>query len=348
MIQDYRRGTYYLLFGIAFSILWFLFKLGGIPNIMQAMASTSIDVAVCLFSLLIAVEYLLPKYIYQNKYALFFTSFFLLVFFAGSIIILSQLALMGSSLFAYKKMVEKYRDHYIYWFWSDLIFGSYFLVTFIAMAGCAIRLAFDRLTAGRKIEELEKEKIQAELIILKDQINPHFLFNALNTVYYQIERSNLTARNTLEQFSSLLRYQLYECNQAEVAIENEIGFLSSYIHIQSQRFKGTCAVTCHGLDQIKGFSIAPYLLAPLIENCFKHVSRLEGSASFIDITCSHENRWFCLETTNSMTKNDGGSPEGIGLNNVRKRLALSYTPEQYSLAYEEKGNIFSLMLKLKI
>src|SRR5258708_1669349 len=248
MIRNRRRATYYLLFTVFFSILWFLFKLGGIPDFKQAIPSSVIDVSICLASLLIAVEFLLPKYAYRNKYFRFFISFLLLILLAGSCIILAQLALIGSSIFSYKKMVAKYQNHYIYWFWSDLVFGSYFLVAFIATAGCSIRLAVDRLVAERKVEAFGKEKIRAELDALKDQINPHFLFNALNTIYYQIDKTNLDARKTLEQFSSLLRYQLYECGHNEVPIECEAEFILNYIDLQRRRFHGTCKIESAGLS----------------------------------------------------------------------------------------------------
>jgi hypothetical protein len=348
MIKNYHRRTYYLLFTVSFFILWFLFKLGGIPDFMQAIASTLIDVVICFTALLISVEYLLPKYVYRSRYYKFFMAFVILVLISGSLIILAQLALMGTSVFSYRKMVAKYQNHYFYWFWSDLVFGSYFLIAFIATTGCSIRLAFDRVVAGRKVETLEREKIQAELNTLKDQINPHFLFNALNTIYYQIDKSNVAARKTLEQFSSLLRYQLYECDPKEVPVELEAQFLLNYIAVQQQRFDGTCNIKCEGLSAVKGFNIPPYILSPLIENCFKHVSRFDVCNNFIHISCHCKNDWFCLETQNSTSDNITHSEGGIGLNNVRRRLALSYPEHNYDLAIEDHDQIFKLLLKLKI
>lgn len=348
MIRNRRRTTYYLLFTVFFSILWFLFKLGGIPDFKQAIPSSMIDVAVCVAALSISVEFLLSRYVYRKKYFLFFISFLALILVAGSCIIFAQLALMGTSIFSYPKMVAKYHDHYIYWFWSDLVFGSYFLVAFISVAGCSIRLAMDRLVAERKAEAIGKEKIRAELDTLKDQINPHFLFNALNTIYYQIDKTNCDARKTLEQFSSLLRYQLYECGHNEVPIEREAEFLLNYIDLQRRRFHGTCKIESAGLSQIKGFSIPPYLLSPLVENCFKHVSGAPGSESFIHIKCLYKDDWFSLEATNSVSGKLGKTAGGIGLNNVRKRLALSYPDNAYALAIQDDNEIFRLELKLKV
>ncbi len=348
MIWNRRRTTCYGVFTLLFAILWFLFKLGGIPVFKLAIPSTLIDVAICLGSLLVSVEWLLPKQAYRGHYWPFVISFLLLVLVAGSCIILAQLALMGSSLFSYRQMVAKFKDHYLYWFWSDLVFGSYFLVAFVSAVGCSIRLAVDRLVALKKVEVLQKERAQAELEALKDQINPHFLFNTLNAIYYQIDKANLEARKSLEQFSSLLRYQLYECTGATVPIEHEVEFISNYIDLQRRRFQGQCKIDSDGFSEIKGFSIPPYLLSPLVENCFKHVARSPGSESFIKINCHRKNDWFSLLATNSVGDKDASNTGGIGLNNVRKRLALSYPDGAWSLSVQESEKIFALELKLKV
>ena len=347
MMKIYTRKVYYLIFAGAFFILWFLFKLGGMPDFKQAVPSTAIDVIFSLIALCVTVEILLPKYIYKEKYLLFSIMFLVLVLFFGSIIILSQLKLLGSSVFSYKKNIVKYHEHFFYWFWSDLIFGSYFLVTFISLIGCLIRMAFDRTAAEKRMETLEKEKIISELTMLKHQINPHFLFNALNTVYYKIDNTNTSARKILEQFSSLLRYQLYECNVPAVPIEKEIEFLSNYIEVQCQRLNGDFKVNCVGFSKLSGFSISPYLLIPLVENCFKHVSRLHGNNSYILIECGSDNEWFWFNTENTISGENIEAKGGIGLTNIRKRLEILY-PEKHILTINQTEEHFKLHLQLAV
>ena len=145
---------------------------------------------------------------------------------------------------------------------------------------------------------LEKQRLSSELLLLKHQINPHFLFNALNTVYYKIDKSNLAARKILEQFSSLLRYQLYECNMPTVLVENEMAFLQNYIEVQAQRLNGEVNIICRGFKDVKGCQISPYLLIPLVENCFKHVSASEQN-SHILIECGLEGHSFWLYAENT-------------------------------------------------
>ena len=347
-MKVYRRQLYYFMFGIAFYILWFLFKLGGMPDFKQAIPSTAIDVIFTLLPLVVTVEILLPKYIYKEKYLLFSILFFGLVINCGSAIIFSQLRLLGSSVLSYQKNIAKYQEHYFYWFWSDLIFGSYFLITFISLAGSFIRVIFNRLVAAKQMEMLEKERVMSELAMLKHQINPHFIFNALNTVYYKIEKSNTVARNILQQFSSLLRYQLYESNESAVPIEKEIEFLFNYIEVQRQRLNDNFIINCKGFAEVGGFTIFPYLLIPLVENCFKHVACSEENSNYVLIECGTQNECFYFYTENTIAQHQYESKGGgIGLTNVRKRLQIVY-PDKHSLHISQTKHLFKVRLGLKV
>jgi two-component system LytT family sensor kinase len=337
---------YYIIFSIIFFVFWFLFKLGGIPHVDKALESTTGDVAVAIIALLITVDVLLPKLLYKNKFFLFIAAFALLVFFWGSVIILFQLWLFDSSLFDYEANMARHPEHYFYWFWADLIFGSYFLVFFISSAGAAMRFAIDRLTNISTIEKLEKEKLNAELDSLKNQINPHFLFNALNTIYYKIEKSNQPARETLQLFSGMLRYQLYDCNQQYIPIENELHFLRSYIDLQKERMNAYNKVSYNDFDEIKGFNISPFLLMPIIENCFKHVADDSKTDNHIDIEIKADDDFFYLFTSNDERQDNIEAEEGIGLKNIKKRLNLIY-PGKHELQTRSSGGRFEVNLKIK-
>jgi two-component system LytT family sensor kinase len=346
MVKLRGKIFYYLVSGLGFYSLWFLFKLGGMPNLKLALFSTGIDVLITYCALYLTVEILLPKHIPGIRYSRFAVGFLLIVLIAGSVMILAQLKLMGSSVFSYRKNIAKYQEHYFYWFWSDLVFGSYFLVAFISLAGCAMRLIVRSAQSDKMMEKLEKEKIASELIMLRQQINPHFLFNSINTLYYKIEKSNGGARNILEKLSDLLRYQLYECDQPTTAIEKEMKFLMDYIHLQAERLTHEVKLTSRGLDKLSGFQISPYLLAPLIENCFKHTP-VNPKGSYIHIECNADNDYFWLSTEN--TSDTAGEPmqQGIGLTNILKRLQLVY-PERHKLELDKSGGKFKVNLQLNI
>jgi len=339
------RQTYYILFAISFGFVWYLFKFGGFANALQALYSTVIDIFFSLAALVITVELLLPRLFYKKQHALFALCFFLVIIVTGSLTILLQLKVIGRSLGDYHQYVAPHK-HFFYWFWSDLIFGSCFLILFIALSGFAIRLSFDRILAAKQMETLENEKTLAELEMLKNQINPHFLFNALNTIYYKIDKVNPSARMMVEQFSSMLRYQLYECNGAEIEIEKELKFITNYIELQKERQGQLTLVECD-LKTAMGFFIAPFILMPLVENCFKHVSQNGNHKNLITINGKTEGDWFIFETANTIDANQQPTDTGIGLVNVKKRLDLIY-PDKHFLSVETKDEVFRLTLRIKV
>jgi two-component system, LytTR family, sensor kinase len=351
-MKRYGRQISYLLFGALFFLFWLLFKIGGMPVLSTALLSTAIDVAITMGALLVTAELLLPRLVYRKRIGLFFACFLLLVLVAGTVIILSQLRLLGRSLSSYQQDLARYQAHYFYWFWADLVFGSYFMVFFIASAGAAVRLAMARMEAQSQVQRLQKEQALSELERLKHQVNPHFLFNALNTVYYKIDWANGPARETLQRFSNMLRYQLYECDKPLVELEAELAFILAYIDLQKERMNDNYSITCMGMDGVKGFLIAPFLMMPLIENCFKHVSAHPGESgrkNTIEIVFIMDGAIFRLRTINSIDRCSGDGParNGIGLDNVRRRLSLLY-PGRHSLVTGESEYGYETMLELDL
>lgn len=338
---------YYLLFTACFSLFWFLFKLGGIIDAGAALRSTAVDMVLNIAVLVLTVEVLLPRYFYPGRYARFTFLLVAVIFLGGSAIIVLQLRLMQLSLWQYQASLAKFKLHFFYWFWSDLVAGSYFMIAFIALTGAAIRLAFDRSRAARRLAELEAEHLRSELANIRDQLNPHFLFNALNTIYYRIDKANTAARSLTQQFSSLLRYQLYECNDPLVPIEKEIQFIEHYIELQKQRTGDQLEVSMQGFALMRGFAIPPHLLMPLVENCFKHVSHFAGRPNYIRFFCGREHGQFQFQTVNSFDPAVRPAPTGIGLTATRKRLNLLYN-DRYILTTTDSDSCFETTLKIPL
>ncbi|HZE82764.1 MAG TPA: histidine kinase [Puia sp.] len=347
MGRVFYKGWYYAAFALIFFLFWFLFKMGGMPEVPRALLSTAIDVTVTISIMIVTVEILLPRLIYNNRFLLFFTCFFACIFLGGTLIILSQLHLQGTSLSDYPRNVARSQKHFFYWFWADLVFGSYFMIFFISATGAAVRLAFDRIKALNKVERLQKEKALSELETLRAQIHPHFLFNALNTIYYKIDRSNPQARATLQRFSNMLRYQLYDCNKPFIEVEKEFLFIQSYVELQQERMNNNYRITCMGFDEMKGFVISPFLLMPLVENCFKHVSDHREEENRISIDCGMEDNTFWLRTCNTVATDTGTGSTGIGLKNIRQRLQLIY-PGKHELIIAANPGSFEARLKLEL
>jgi len=199
-----------------------------------------------------------------------------------------------------------------------------------------------------RLQQVEKEKLSIELNSLKAQVNPHFLFNSLNSIYsLALARSEQTAESVLE-LSNLLRYMLYEVSEERVDLEKEVEMIENYLELQKLRADETTEVSFTILGELKDKKIAPLLFFPLIENAFKHGVKGVSDSAFIEMELK------VAETVEFEVKNnkgevddmEGGKYGGIGLENVKRRLELIY-PQKHDLDIEETEEIFKVKLMLK-
>jgi two-component system, LytTR family, sensor kinase len=212
------------------------------------------------------------------------------------------------------------------------------------------KMLIDRMQTQRQLESLEKERIQNELEYLKAQINPHALFNSLNTIYGHIDKGNEAARNILLQFSDLLRYQLYDCSAEKVSLENEIAHLQNYIAFHRVRKDEKLQVCFDIGPTTAGLQIAPLLLVVLIENAFKFVSHFEEKENKIAISLfTRGNALHCsfFNTKEFQEPDAVRSSNGIGITNLKRRLELLY-PEKYTLTTNIENEYYETNLILDL
>ena len=191
----------------------------------------------------------------------------------------------------------------------------------------------------------EEEKLHAELAYLKAQINPHFLFNTLNSIYAMaLGRSEQTA-GAIVRLSSMMRYVLVEAGKEKVPLEKELTYLTDYIQLQETRFEGTLRVILEIDGQPQGRQIYPLLLIPFVENAFKYGVNPEEPATIgihIDIT----DTGLRLRVSNAkVAVVPSDAPSGLGISNTRRRLQLLY-PGQHSLIIEDEPKTFTVLLNL--
>jgi hypothetical protein len=205
------------------------------------------------------------------------------------------------------------------------------------------KMLIDRLRHEQQLERLEREKVKTELEFLKAQVNPHALFNSLNTVYGHIDRHNKVARDTLLQFSELLRYQLYDCGADKVNLAREIGYIRNYIDFQRLRKNDRLVVEVDTTEVQPGLQIAPLLLIVLVENAFKFVSNFTDRENRITIRIQTRGKVlyvFIANTKESLQAIPTRSSNGIGIANLQRRLDLlydrkhTYTTETEDHAYK--------------
>src|SRR5882762_10183122 len=171
---------------------------------------------------------------------------------------------------------------------------------------------------------LEKEKVKAELQLLKAQVHPHFLFNTLNNIYSVAQKTSPEASDMILRLSDLLRYILYECNKPEVSLSQELKIINDYISLESIRYSKNLDIHSRLPENTDNVLIAPLLLLPLIENCFKHGTSKMLDQPWINIQADLKENMLDIKLING--KPDHDAPDkthnGIGLSNVRKRLEL--------------------------
>ncbi|WP_192820373.1 sensor histidine kinase [Rufibacter sp. LB8] len=198
-----------------------------------------------------------------------------------------------------------------------------------------------------KKEQLEKQAVEAELHYLKSQINPHFLFNTLNNIHTLVYKQAPAAPEAVMRLASLMRYMIYESNSTVVPLSREMTYLQDYIGLQQLRYKNSPVVDLQTLGDLESCQIAPLLFIHLLENAYKHSpARLEPGAIKVSIVREVDSLRFTIQ--NPITKNPGNrleEPGGIGLPNVRKRLALLY-PDQHRLEVSSAGEVFTITLQI--
>lgn len=211
-------------------------------------------------------------------------------------------------------------------------------------------MLIDRIQTQQQLEFLEKERVKNELDYLKAQVNPHALFNSLNTIYGHIDKNNPVARNILLQFSELLRYQLYDCSEEKVSLEKEIEYVKNYVAFQRLR-KDEKLVVCMDIGTIEtGLKIAPLLLVVLIENAFKFASNFSDKENKIVIKiCTKENVLHCtfFNTKELQQAIAATNSNGIGITNLKRRLELLY-PGNYKLTSNIENEFYETNLILDL
>ncbi len=322
-----------LIFG-----LWFFLRYEDYALESTAFKVTLIKVTDLALMVYITNYLLIPKLLYRKQY-FWFAFFFIVMIIVSSALKMNILGrVMNNPTLLNITGNLKARIY-------DNVIPHFFLV----LAGAAIKLMIDYTKMQQRMVEMAKEKAEAELNFLKSQINPHFLFNSINSVYFLIDKTNADARGALHKFSDMLRYQLYEMNGNRVSIEKEIQYLQDYIDLQKLRKDDHYVIEYNCSPDVKGFSIEPLLLIPFVENAFKHISHYKDPPNFINISLAISKGEFVFNIENSKElKGVITNPHsGIGLTNVKRRLALLY-PQKHTLVINEGSDIFQVTLTIKI
>jgi two-component system, LytTR family, sensor kinase len=279
------------------------------------------------------IYWILPEFLFTKKYLVFFV----LTIFHG---ILFGLAVTYTLAYASDSPVSELVP-----FIRPLVLNYQIPATAVAIYMFKRWYLIQQITLN-----LQNEKLESELKLLKSQIHPHFLFNTLNNLYALTLKKSDKAPDMVIQLSNLLEYSLYSGKEPEVELAEEIKQLCGYIDLEKLRYGKRLNIKTEIADNTDGLMIAPLLLLPFVENSFKHGASNDIESPFIHLKMDVNNEKLFFNVTNSYQPVVGkpeNYKEGIGLNNVRRRLELLY-PGKHKLEITKGDNVFEVHLILDL
>lgn len=242
--------------------------------------------------------------------------------------------------------------------WIDYIFSGYYFIAYYSFWDISLYFiififttSLFRLARGWfRLQEIEKEKTLSELKALKSQINPHFLFNSLNSIYSLARKNSENVPAKIVQLSDLMRHIIYESDVDYISLEKEIEMVKNYIELQILRTAEKDKINFEIIGEIKGRKIAPLVFLPFVENSFKHGLKGGSKNIFVEIKIEVAGSILNFEIENSTGKSaliSDSKYKGIGIENVKKRLELIY-PNLHSLKISENGKTFKVLLQVQL
>jgi sensor histidine kinase YesM len=277
---------------------------------------------------------LIPHFLDKKKYKLY-------ALYVISAIILVGLCKYGLAV-AFKP-ITYVRMHKPIGFWQYAFSTTFTSIIFIFLS-TVLKFTVDWFLNERIQRDLENQRLSAELSFLKSQINPHFLFNSLNSIYSLAYQKSDTTPEAILKLSEIMRYMLYECNDNKVELAKELQYLHNYIDLQKIRFGNKAFIDFEVNGEITNQYIVPLLLISFIENAFKHgIANDPIMPISLKINIEDGNLYFFIQNKKHSHNRDASG--GIGLMNVKRRLDLLY-PGKYNLNIRDEADTYTVQLSL--
>lgn len=227
----------------------------------------------------------------------------------------------------------------------SVILTSLFITVFVGL----LRFVEDYFRHEAERKERENRQLTSELRFLRAQVNPHFLFNTLNNLYYLSVNQSPQTPQVIEKLSGMMRYLLHNSNQPTIPLSKEIEYMESYIDLEKLRLNDEVPIAFE-VKVPSDLRIVPLILVTFLENAFKHGIRNNGTGSWITVDLQHRAGSLQYRVRNSRigdTEKTVTEPSGIGLANVKRRLDLSY-PNRHTLKITEEEDSYSVDLEIQL
>lgn len=305
----------------------------------DAFKNTSFEVLFMMLVVYLNYLFFLPRYLNHKSLARYILEFSV------------PFAVLIKLFILLKRHLIDGNTHKICYFYEDkftvnVVLSTLFIVIFVGM----LKFAEGWFELEAKKKEIENERLTSELRFLKAQINPHFLFNTLNNLYYLAFTNSPNTTEVIAKLSQMMRYMIYDSNHAKVPLNKEIEYMENYIILEKLRLNEPIPIVFEVRGSTNGVMIAPLILITFLENAFKHGVSNNFSEAWIKADILLEGT-ACIYTVansklpqNLMNKDE---QSGIGLQNVKRRLELSY-PDNFELEIEEKATEYLVRLKLNL
>jgi hypothetical protein len=298
------------------------------------------------------IYFLIPRYLFTRKYHIFFPAFLLFTLAYGILVVSPAEYLILTTYYGDDKWGSAWN------FMPGRLLWTLVILLMINGLAASAKITKHWLMSQRRQHEIEKEKIQvelklreAELRYLKAQIHPHFLFNTLNNLYgLTLQKSDL-APEVVVKLSEMLDFMFHEGNHQLIPLEREVKLLKNYIGLEKIRHDDHLHVELDIQKSLEGWQIAPFTLLTFVENAFKHGTGHQSLKSDIRLRLRLQNNklFYTVENTfeDAIPETNGRVKEGLGLENLRKRLALQYNGN-FELGLEHSGGLFRASLRLSL
>jgi two-component system LytT family sensor kinase len=352
----FKYKLYHLPFWFVYHYLWWTVNIGSAWDAANNIFHSAYSIKYCFYVIFQALGvyfnlyFLIPRFLERGRYFEYISLLFLTILFTAGFIVPGYYVSAWLSVHTFQELYGVDPKKYFFFFQINTLPSTAASMT-LAMS---VKLTKNWIQSKRREQALEKEKLETELKFLKSQFNPHFLFNTINSIFVLIDKNPRKASESLAKFSDILRYQLYECNEQQIPLDQELNYLENFIELQKLRQDhGNVEMAIETeLSHTGNLVIAPFILVPFIENAFKHVSRHRDGLNWIRMNLALDRDALHLEIANSTSALQLSSSaflrqSGIGLKNVKRRLELLYTGK-YSLTTDHDKDIFHVQLRIEL
>ena len=332
----------HLLFWVILTITYSISDWGHMPGFGDAFLYELIYLPVRIIAVYVNWMVLIPKLLYKGNV-------FLYILVLGLLLTATAMGQRYFTLYwAYPIFFPEYVKAPIRpWELIRLVQNIVVIASAVAFS-TGIKIFIDWYKERNRNRRLVLEKREAELKYLKGQINPHFLFNALNNIYGLALEQSRNVPTLILKLSELLSFSLYESSEERIEIEKEIEIIESYIELERARYEEGIEIDWSVSEHLDlKLKIAPLLLMPVVENAFKYCSTLHDQKPFVRFSMETQNHYLIFTSSNSLSEFLEANPDGIGLSNLRRRLELLYT-DDFQLDINRNINEFNVAIQFPV